>query len=637
MQRSLSRTERVVIMEAQELNYNYSAIGLKVGLEVHAQLTSNRKLFCHCKPELLPPHLEPDYLFERRFRPVLGEMGDFDAGMLVEFEKSYRVIYETFNDYNICTYEMDETPPFMPCMNTIQNGFKISSFFNCASPVDEIIFNRKQYLDGSIPTGFQRTAIIARDGYIQLKDKKVRINNVLIEEDAARRIRFYDRSNRTVYFNLDRLGIPLTEIITNHEDCTTPEQLLQLGMLIGLSLRILGVGKRGIGSIRQDVNISVDGGSRVELKGIQDFRRIKKYVDHEIFRQLALLEIRNDLMARGINRNDFQPNFIDVSSATKDLTKAMVAFAVRLPKCKGIFLRQVQPEKTFGEELFDRCELIAGISLKNMTHSDNPASWLDLNRINEVLNLHEKDTFVIIKGDQKSVLHALNRLRERMIQALEGVPRETRRVNALTGNNEFLRVIHGKDRMYSDTDTPPISISDEMKIHSIDLVKPWELFANFPVSVFDLDFLFDNEFYSDFATLVKEYPENTLTILGYFQKISYVVHQQNLVKQILSKHGYIALIRDLITNKISKDSLKDILVKINSGNLYDEIKDKYYCSIQEISIDQYRKLKAILDETLNTLDHTNRNKMFFVVKTHFPMLKSEQIVKAIEKIIGGID
>ncbi len=624
-------------MVTQELNYNYSEIGLKVGLEVHAQLISNRKLFCHCKPQLLPAHLEPDYLFERRFRPVLGEMGDFDSGMLVEFEKSYRVIYETFNDYNICTYEMDETPPFMPCMKTIQNGFKISSFFNCASPVDEIIFNRKQYLDGSIPTGFQRTAIIARDGFINLKDKNVRINNVLIEEDAARRVRFYDRSDRNVYFNLDRLGIPLTEIITNHEDCTTPEELLQLGMLIGLSLRILGVGKRGIGTIRQDVNISVSGGSRVELKGIQDFRQIKKYVDREIFRQLALLDIKNDLLERGINKNDFQPNFIDVSSATRDLTKAMVAFAVRLPKCKGIFIRQVQPEKTFSEELFDRCELIAGIPMRNMTHSDDPASWLDLLRINEVLNLHEKDAFVIIKGDQKSVLHALNRLRERMIQALECIPQETRRVNSITGNNEFLRVIHGKDRMYSDTDTPPISISDEMKFHSVDLIKPWELFANFPIDVFDLDFLFDNEFYSDFTTLVKEYPENTRAILGHFQKISCIIHQQNLGRQVLSKHGYTNLIRDLITNKISKDSLKDILVKIDSGYSYDEIKEKYEFIIQEISLDQYRKLKVILDETLNSLNQNNRKKMFYVIKTHFPMLKSEQIAKAIEKMIGGIN
>ncbi|WP_455463028.1 Glu-tRNA(Gln) amidotransferase subunit GatE [Candidatus Hodarchaeum mangrovi] len=624
-------------MVTQELNYNYSEIGLKVGLEVHAQLISNRKLFCHCKPQLLPAHLEPDYLFERRFRPVLGEMGDFDSGMLVEFEKSYRVIYETFNDYNICTYEMDETPPFMPCMKTIQNGFKISSFFNCASPVDEIIFNRKQYLDGSIPTGFQRTAIIARDGFINLKDKNVRINNVLIEEDAARRVRFYDRSDRNVYFNLDRLGIPLTEIITNHEDCTTPEELLQLGMLIGLSLRILGVGKRGIGTIRQDVNISVNGGSRVELKGIQDFRQIKKYVDREIFRQLALLDIKNDLLERGINKNDFQPNFIDVSSATRDLTKAMVAFAVRLPKCKGIFIRQVQPEKTFSEELFDRCELIAGIPMRNMTHSDDPASWLDLLRINEVLNLHEKDAFVVIKGDQKSVLHALNRLRERMIQALECIPQETRRVNSITGNNEFLRVIHGKDRMYSDTDTPPISISDEIKFHSVDLIKPWELFANFPIDVFDLDFLFDNEFYSDFATLVKEYPENTRVILGHFQKISCIIHQQNLGRPVLSKHGYTNLIRDLITNKISKDSLKDILVKIDSGYSYDEIKEKYEFIIQEISLDQYRKLKVILDETLNSLNQNNRKKMFYVIKTHFPMLKSEQIAKAIEKMIGGIN
>jgi glutamyl-tRNA(Gln) amidotransferase subunit E len=179
---------------------------------------------------LIPPTALSDYHFERYFRPVLGELGDFDAGMLVEFEKRYRVIYETFGD-NICTYEMDETPPFSPCKDTIEKGFLLSRFLNCESPVNEVIFNRKQYLDGSITTGFQRTTIIARDGFINVQNQKIRINNVLIEEDAARRVNFLDRASRTVYFNLDRLGIPLTEIITNHLDCHNPITLQKIGLL----------------------------------------------------------------------------------------------------------------------------------------------------------------------------------------------------------------------------------------------------------------------------------------------------------------------------------------------------------------------------------------------------------------------
>ena len=175
-----------------------------------------------------------------------------------------------------------------------------------------------------------------------------------------------------------------------------------------------------------------------------------------------------------------------------------------------------------------------------------------------------------------------------------------------------------------------------MKSHSIQLVKPWEICANFPISVFDLDFLFDNDFYSDFTILLKEYPDYGRTILGHFQNISYLINQQNLNKHNLANYGYIDLIRDLITKKVSKDSIKDILDNISRGTSYNDIKENYYGFIQEISPDQYRKLKAILKETLNTLDQHNRNKMFYVIRVHFPMLKSEQIVKAIDKITGEI-
>ncbi|MHA1449884.1 MAG: hypothetical protein ACTSP4_10740 [Candidatus Hodarchaeales archaeon] len=201
---------------------DYIELGFHAGLEVHHQIKSTRKLFCNCKPDLISDR-EPDYTFERYFRPVLGEMGDFDPGMLVEFEKGYQVIYHCFD--SLCTYEMDETPPFFPDKGAIETGYKLAFLFNCTAIVDELVTNRKQYLDGSITTGFQRTMIIGRDGYIPLSNgKKVRITNVLIEEDAARKVKT-ENNGRTVYYNLDRLGIPLTEIITNYLDVNTAAEL----------------------------------------------------------------------------------------------------------------------------------------------------------------------------------------------------------------------------------------------------------------------------------------------------------------------------------------------------------------------------------------------------------------------------
>jgi len=223
---------------------DFKQLGFHAGIEVHHQIRSDRKLFCHCPPDLEPDPENMDYTFYRYFRPVLGEMGDFDPGMLVEFEKGYKVIYYAC-EHNTCTYEMDETPPFPPDHDAIRKGFILAHYFNCSALAEEIVVNRKQYLDGSITTGFQRTFITGRDGWVPVFNKKVHITNVHIEEDAARRVNWCETADRTVYFNLDRLGVPLTEVITNHRDIDTPEELVELAKQIGRVLRVSRVGRRG--------------------------------------------------------------------------------------------------------------------------------------------------------------------------------------------------------------------------------------------------------------------------------------------------------------------------------------------------------------------------------------------------------
>ncbi|MHA1994799.1 MAG: Glu-tRNA(Gln) amidotransferase subunit GatE [Candidatus Hodarchaeales archaeon] len=607
---------------AKSFDYNYKELGFCAGLEIHAQLQSERKLFCHCLPELVPATAHSDYHFERYFRPVLGELGDFDAGMLVEFEKQYRVIYETYGD-NICTYEMDETPPFPPCNETITKGFLLARFLNCESPVNEVIFNRKQYLDGSITTGFQRTTIIARDGFINHRNKKIRINNVLIEEDAARRVNFHDRASRTVYYNLDRLGIPLTEIITNHLDCHDPFTLQNIGLVLGLGLRVLGIARRGIGTVRQDVNISITGGARVELKGIQDIDNIPQYCDHEITRQLALLELMENLKKRGIKKSDFQANYIDVSSAITNLGDSEIALAVRLSKCKDIFLKEVQPGKQFAEELFDRIELITGISMGNMSQSDSPQNWLDSHRVREILNLQTDDSFVVIRGTQKSVIHALSRTIERMNKALVGVPEETRRINPKTFNSEFLRVIHGKDRMYSDTDTPPLSISlDYPNLVPNDIIPPWELGEKYPISVRELIFIEKVNFYPEFSYVIQKFPESCRKLLGLIERASHYMEKQNLRKDKNSL-SYRKLLVDLITKRVSKDFLEEILLEINSSGDYN--REKRLQELTNIDDDMYRRIKVVIADSEKQSDEITIGKLFGILKTHFTMLTSEQI------------
>jgi len=475
---------------------NYKEIGFKAGLEIHHQLKAERKLFCHC-PADLDEELQtrPQYTFHRRFRAVMGEMGDFDPGMLVEVEKGYLVIYHA-NDEHVCTYEMDETPPFWPDDHAIDIGFRIAALFNCESPVEEIVVNRKQYLDGSITTGFQRSMIVARDGYVELRSgKKVAIANILIEEDAARKIKTEERG-RTVYYNLDRLGVPLTEIITDHNDVGSPEELVETAEMIGLNLRTTGFAMRGIGSVRQDVNISIDGGNRVEIKGIQDLGMLPKWCAMEVFRQQVLIGIASSLRERPVGKDDFEHTYIEISHLFDDLGEGHSAYAVRLPLIEDILMKEVQPGKDFGYEIFEKCNLITGLQYDEMFHSGEclPESIRrsarpeelfvneDADReIRDLIRLAEGDGYVAARGPTKPVLHTLKKTVERCKQAFDGVPQETRRALA-DGNNEFLRVIHGKERLYPDTDTPPIPyplekyhrMKEQVRPRPIELMRKYE-------------------------------------------------------------------------------------------------------------------------------------------------------------------
>jgi len=481
---------------------DFQKMGFKAGIEVHHQIDTKRKLFCNCSPTL--SYGEPDYRFERYFRPVLGEMGDFDEGMLIEYEKGYRVIYHAYEE-SVCCYEQDEQPPFWPDNEAIYLGYELAHWLNFSALVDEVVVSRKQYLDGSITTGFQRTMIVARDGWVPVNGKKIRISNLTVEEDAARKFKT-ENFGRTVYYNLDRLGIPLVEVITDHNDCDNPHDLKKLAEYIGLTIRLSGIGKRGIGSARQDVNISINGGDRVEIKGVQDLDTFIDLSAREVVRQDMLIKIAAMLKERNLKKKNLEHTYIDLTDffKTKLIPKNNIILAIRLPKFGGLLGLEIQPGKDFGQDIIEKAELITGIPRCNIFHSDEISSkafrkiqekakekteesfqenffFSKINsKINEKiranLQLKDEDAYFIALGPQKWVIHCMKKIIERSKMALNGVPLETRRF--LPDNNtEFLRVIHGKDRLYPDTDTPPI----DMDIDKIQELKgkvqsrPWEL------------------------------------------------------------------------------------------------------------------------------------------------------------------
>ena len=268
---------------------DYQRIGFKSGLEVHQQLKTSEKLFCHCPSGIY--HDNEDYNAEliRHMRPTLSELGEYDGTALMEFKTRKEIVYRIHNR-TACTYEVDDTPPFTINKEALDIALEISHLSKL-NIVGEVHITRKQYLDGSIPTGFQRTAILGVEGEIQLKNKKVRLLQLSIEEDSCREI---SDIGHVRTFKTDRLGMPLIETVT-YADMFTPDELKEAAEYIRFLNRSTGKVRTGIGTGREDVNVSCRGGDRVEIKGVSHNKWITKLSHNEAFRQYALLNIRKIL------------------------------------------------------------------------------------------------------------------------------------------------------------------------------------------------------------------------------------------------------------------------------------------------------------------------------------------------------
>jgi len=255
---------------------------IKAGLEIHQQLDTH-KLFCKC-PSVLRTD-EPEFEISRRLHAVAGESGDVDVAAEFEAGKNREFVYQGYN--TVCLVEMDEDPPHLINQEALVTGLHVALLLNCEIlPIAQIM--RKTVIDGSNTSGFQRTVLIARNGYIDTEEGRVRIDNVSLEEDSARII---GRESDKSVFRLDRLGIPLIEIGTA-PDIKSPEQCKEVALHIGGVLRSCKV-KRGIGTIRQDINISIPGHPRVEIKGFQDVKMFIPTINNEVRRQEKNLDNKN--------------------------------------------------------------------------------------------------------------------------------------------------------------------------------------------------------------------------------------------------------------------------------------------------------------------------------------------------------
>jgi len=435
----------------------YQSLGLKCGLEVHRQLDTERKLFCDCP--IKPYSRDYDAELLRHMRPTLSELGEYDPTALMEFKTKKQIVYRLNRD-TVCTYEMDDAPPFRLNRDALSRAMVVAVMLNL-NLVDELHIARKQYLDGSIPTGFQRTMILGVNGFLVCRGRRIGVRQLGLEEEACREVS--DRRHTRTYMT-DRLSIPLIEVVTE-ADARTPAEAADMARVIRKMCHLSGVVRTGLGRVRQDVNVSVQGGARVEIKGVPRICMIPGLVHFEAIRQKALLDVRDLARDMGIGPGAFSDD-VDVTDQTgnlshpvfsKWLSRGGVARAVVLRGCAGLLSHPLGPARNLASEVSDRVRVVACLDrMPNLIHSDDPGAFGPVfDAARQGTGAGTDDAVIVVAGPATDVETAVGEVRLRMEEALKGIPRETRQATP-SGVTAFERLLPGPDRMYPDTDLPPV-------------------------------------------------------------------------------------------------------------------------------------------------------------------------------------
>jgi glutamyl-tRNA(Gln) amidotransferase subunit E len=427
------------------------------GIEIHQQLNTN-KLFCSCPCDLIE---EEGATILRKLRPSQSELGEIDRAVLAQAARKMSFRYQSPRS-RCCLVEADEEPPHDANIDAMQATLIVSEMMGCRA-VDEVHFMRKIVIDGSNTSGFQRTALVAIDGGIDINGKKVAIQSVCLEEDAARKV---ETKGSEITYRLDRLGIPLIEVATG-PDMHDPEEVKDVAVRIGSILRATKMVKRGLGTIREDLNVSIPGGARVEIKGAQDLKLLPTYVEREIERQNGLLNIKDMLLSRGVTK--IEPVIVDCTEALKGckskvimsaLAKGGKVFGVALPNFEGL-MKSPDAKLRLGAEMaqYAKTKGVAGIF-----HTDELPGYgitqEEVDALRVKLGVAPGKAFAICADEGKRAQSALKLAADRAYMALNGVPEETR--DPLPdGGSAYSRPLPGAGRMYPETDVRPITIHKE--------------------------------------------------------------------------------------------------------------------------------------------------------------------------------
>ncbi|MDW0237777.1 MAG: Glu-tRNA(Gln) amidotransferase subunit GatE [Nitrososphaeraceae archaeon] len=580
---------------------------LNVGLEIHQQLGSKNKLFCDCK---INDSNEYDFTFKRNLRPTQSEMGSYDQAALFESKKIKTVKYQSSKNAN-CLIESDEEPPKMVNNEALEFVLTISLALNCTIE-DELHVMRKIVIDGSNTTGFQRTILVGRNGFLEVEGVRVGIQSVCLEEDAARIINEDKREDENKGYSLDRLGIPLIEIALEPIS-DSPIFVTNVAQTIGRLLRSTKKVTRGLGSIRQDVNISTEDGPVVEVKGVQQLSQLPLVIEYERKRQDALNQIANELIKRKIDESSFIDHVTDVTqllskSSSKVVKKILTsdsrftAFVLR--GFKGLLSFEPYPAIRLGKELGD---LVKVYGIGGIFHSDELPNYgitpEDVESISAVLRMDKNDAFVLIGGPTKLVNTVLFELFTRIKKAFSGVVPETRSAR-LDGVTVFSRPKPGASRMYPETDIPYISIDKrKLKQLSQDTPQPWneiidQICKKYNINKTLAENIFDSKYFPLFEKIVSHTSISPSFVISKLTEDLVSMEREGYDSSILSEDVLFCLFTELDNSRITKESIPLVIEKLLKNESMDV--DEIISSFGTESISE-----EYVDETISKIIHEN--------------------------------
>lgn len=589
--------------------FQIDKIGLKVGLEIHQQLAVKKKLFCSC------PSIESEEYpiqFFRKLRVSKSELGEYDPTAIFERSKSKTIVYNA-NPESSCLVEQDEEPPHE--VNEKAKNVVLTIAFALKSTIfNEIHVMRKLVIDGSNTSGFQRTMLVSQGGYLEVDGKRIGVQSVSLEEDAAK---ILGETVDTREYALDRLGIPLIEIALEPVS-GKPEEIKKIALTLGRLLRATKKVERGLGTIRQDVNVSIQGGNVVEIKGVQKLDQLEKIIEYEARRQHGLMIIASKLNNMTIDRIAKEGDVKNVTDIfrnckskviQKALKEGAVVKAIRIKNFSGMFGFEPYQGIRLGKQIG---ELVRFFGLGGIFHSDELPNYgieeIEIKEIKKTLELEQNDAFLVLAGEMKKVEPAIESIIKRIEDAKVGVPAETRMATA-EGETIYLRPRPGASRMYPETDIPPIIVTETELMDAQKIIpKSWEETISELENTYNLNpqlavQVFDSNYSDLFEMICQDKSISPNFVASVLCSTITNLERQGLDTKLLKSSEILQAFKLLADGEIAKESIEIIFSNIMSGKEHsvDEIiKNASISKIDPTELE--RVLENLIKANINIVD-----------------------------------